>query len=67
MGGVGLSAPGRVREPGLPGAAADGWLSDVRLVGGHPLSRGIFGPEPSRAAEVRDAAVCGNARAGENG
>ena len=65
--GVRDRGPRWMREPGLPGPAAQGGITDVGIVGGQPLGCRVARPQTLRAAEVRDAGVGGDAGAGQRG
>ena len=66
MTGVGLGRPRGVLQPVLPRLPADLGIGHVVLQRGHALGPGVAGPHPVRAAEVGDAAVGADARAGEH-
>src|SRR5437879_12772354 len=62
---VRLRAPCRAAEAVLPGRLAHLRIAEVAMDVRHLLGERIPGPDALRAAEVRDAGVGGDARAGE--
>src|SRR6185436_20318390 len=63
---IGLRRPCRAGQPVLPGKLPHLGIGEVVVDVGHLLGERIFRPQPLRAAEIRDARIGGDARAGEH-